>query len=242
MMYYVIKELRRKIQLLYRVKFLTETTPIEMLGIDKKSLYTDINTDAYTCPKDLDIPFMDQDSDVEKYSDSTSDESRNAPSSDDRKENEAQMSVDLPIMPVKTMSYSKSEKEILNALLEHYRGLNLFGVSFTWLCIHKLYRVVIVACNTFITEPMSRLCFMALKANLTASLSYAANLCLAMLNLFKTGLVTFDCKSNCSFQRTVLWYFDLTENLLLSYVPCVVTVSLILYTIVQKYGLKNKKD
>ena len=231
-----------------------------MLGLAKKSLYTDINTDAYTGPKDLDIPFMDQDSDVEKYSDSTSDESRNAPSSRDRKENEAQISVDLPIMPVKTMSYSKSEKKILNALLEHYRELNLFDVSFTWLCIHKLYRVVIVACNTFITEPISHLCFMTLiliivtvvnnfvkpyndyKANLTASLSYAANLCLAMLNLFKTGLVTFDCKSNCSFQITVLWYFDLTENLLLSYIPCVVTASSILYTIVQKYGLKNKKD
>ena len=260
MMYYLIKELRRKIQLLYRVRFLTETVSIEMLGLDKKSLYTVINTDAYTGPKDLDIPFMDEDSDVEKYNDSTSDESRNAPSSHDRKENEGQISVDVPIMPVKTMSYSKSEKEILTSLLEHYRELNLFGVRFTWLCIHKLYRVVLVACNTFITEPISRLCLMTLiliivtvvntfvkpyndyKANLTASLSYAANLCLAMLNLFKTGLVTFDCKSNCSFQRTVLWYFDLIENVLLSYIPCGVTASLFLYTIVQKYSLKNKKD
>ena len=163
-------------------------------------------------------------------------------------------------MPIKTVSYSKSEMEILTALLEHYRELNLFGVTFTWLCIHKLYRVVLVACNTFITEPISRLYLMTLvliivtvgntfiksyndyKANLTASLSYAANLCLAMVNLFKTCLVTFDCKSNCSFQVTVLWYFDLTENLLLFYIPCVVTTSLFLYTIVQKYGLKNKKD
>ena len=259
-MYYVIKELRRKIQLLYRVKFLTETIPIEMLGSDQKSLYTDINTDAYTGPKVLDIPFIDEDSDGGKHSDSTSDESSTASSSSDRKENEVRISVDLPIIHVKTMSYSKSEKEILTALLEHYRELNLFGVRFTWLCIHKLYRFVLVACNTFITEPIYRLCLMTLvliivtvgntfikpyndyKANLAASLSYAANLCLAMIYLFKTGLVTFDCKSNCSFQATVLWYFDLIENLLLSYIPCVVTASLILYTIVQKYGLKNKKD
>ena len=158
------------------------------------------------------------------------------------------------------MSYSKSEIEILTTLLEHYRELNLFGVRFTWLCIHKLYRVALVACNTFITEPISCLCLMTLvliivtvgntfikpyndsKANLTASLSYAANLCLAMLNLFKTGLVTFDCKSNCSFQATILWYFDLIENVLLSYIPCVVIASWFLCTIVQKYGLKNKKD
>ena len=131
---------------------------------------------------------------------------------------ETRISVDLPVIPVKTMSYSKSESEILTALLEHYKELNLFGIRFTWLCIHKLYRVALVACNTFITKPISRLCVMTLvlivvtifntfvkpyndyKANLTASFSYAANLCLAVLNVLKAGLVTFDCKSNCSFQ------------------------------------------
>ena len=157
------------------------------------------------------------------------------------------------------MSYSKSEIEILTALLEHYRELNLFGVRFTWLCIHKLYRVALVACNTFITEPISRLCLMTLvliivatintfvkpyndnKANFTASLSYAANLCLAVLNVFKTALVTFDCKSNCSFQATVLWYFDLTENVLLSYIPCVVIAAWFVYTVVQKCGQRVRK-
>ena len=260
MMYYVIKELTRKINLLYRVKFLTESIPIEMLESEKKSLYTQVNFHAYVGPKGLDIPFIDEDSDGEKHNDLTSDESSTASLSNDRKENEVRISVDLPIMPVKTVSYSKSEIGILTALLEHYRELNLFGVRFTWLCIHKLYRVALVACNTFITEPISCLCLMTLvliivtvgntfikpyndnKSNLTASLSYAANLCLAMLNLFKTGLVTFDCKSNCSFQATILWYFDLIENVLLSYIPCVVIASWFLYTIVQKYGLKNKKD
>ena len=36
-MHYVIKELRGKINLLYRVKFLTESIPIEMLGSEKKT-------------------------------------------------------------------------------------------------------------------------------------------------------------------------------------------------------------
>ena len=260
MMYYLIKELRRKIHSLYRVKFLTESIPIEMLGPEKKTLNTQLNFDAYTGPKDCDIPFIDKDSDSNKYSDSASDDLSTGSLSNDGNENEARIAVDFPIIPVRTMSYSKSEIEILTALLEHYRELNLFGVRFTWLCIHKLYRVALVACNIFITEPISRLCLMTLvliivatintfvkpynenKANLTASLSYAANLCFAMLNLFKTALVTFDCKSNCSFQATVLWYFDLAENVLLSYIPCVVIAAWFVYTVVQKCGPKSKKD
>ena len=80
------------------------------------------------------------------------------------------------------------------------------------------------------------------KANLTASLSYAANLCLAVLNVLKTGLVTFDCKSNCSLQATVVWYFDWAENVLLSNIPCVVIATWFVYTVFQKCGLKSKKD
>ena len=260
MLYYVMIELRRKI-LSCRVQLLIESIPVERLGSDKKSLDTQVNIDAYAGPKDLDIPFIDEDS---KYdSNSSSDESSIVLSSNDRKniEIETRLSVDLPVIPVKTMSYSKSEIEILNVLLEHYKELNLLGMRFTWLCIHKLYRIALVACNTFITEPISRLCLMTLvliivatiantfvkpyndyKANLTASFSYAANLCLAMLNIFKTALVTFDCKSNCSFQRTVLLYFDLTENALISYIPCVFIAAWFVFFMVQKCGVKNKKD
>ena len=255
-MYYVIKELRRKIYLLYRVKFLTETIPTEMLESDKKSLHTQINTDTYVGPKDLDISFIDEDSDGDPHSDSTSHESSIAPLSNVRKENESQVSVDLPIMPVKTVSYSKSEIEILTALLEHYRELNLFGLRFTWLCIHKLYRIVLVTCNAFITEPIYRLYLMTLvlitvnsivkpyndyKANLTVSFSYAANLCLAVLNIVRSIMITFDCRSNCSFQRTVLWYFDLTENVLLSYIPFVVIAAWLMFFMVQKCRSKIRK-
>ena len=158
------------------------------------------------------------------------------------------------------MSYSKSEIEILTTLLEHYKELNLFGIRFTWLCIHKLYRVALVACNTFITEPISRLCMMTLvliivatinafvkpyndfKANLTASFSYAANLFLAVINIARSIMVTFDCKSNCSVQATVLWYFDLTENVLISYIPCVFIVGWFVFFMVQKFSPKKKND
>ena len=170
-MYYVIKELRRKIQSLYKEKFLTENIPIEMLGPEKKTLDAQENFDAYTGPKDVDIPFIDEDSDSDKYSDSTSDELSTGSLSNDGNENEARIAVDFPIIPVRTVSYSKSEIEILTALLEHYRELNLFGVRFTWLCIHKLYRVALVACNTFITEPISRLCLMTLVLIIVATIN-----------------------------------------------------------------------
>ena len=168
--------------------------------------------------------------------------------------------MDLPVITVKTMPYSKNEIEILPSLLDHYRELNVFGIRFTWLCIHKLYRIALVTCKTFITEPISRLCMMTLvliivatinafvkpyndyKANLTASFSYAANLCLAVINIARSIMITFDCKSNCSVQATVLWYFDLTENVLISYIPYVFIVAWFMFFIAQKYGLKNKKD
>ena len=183
---------------------------------------------------------------ITKDGDSSSDESSIVQSSNDRNniEIETRISVDLPVIPVKTMSYSKSEIEILTALLEHYRELNLFGIRFTWLCIHKLYRVALVACNTFITEPISRLYMMTFvliivatinplvkpyndyKANLTASFSYAAQFVFGNVITYLQDLVmvTFYCKSNYSVQPTVLWYFDLTENVLISYIPCIFIV------------------
>ena len=75
-----------------------EIISIEMLEPENN---TQVNFDANVGPKDLDIPFIDGDSDGDKHSDSTSDESSIAPSSNDRKENDALISVDLPIMHVK---------------------------------------------------------------------------------------------------------------------------------------------
>ena len=66
MLYYVILKLRRKIILFCRMKLLTESIPIEMLESNRKGLDTQVNFDAYAGPKDLDIPFIDEDSDVTK--------------------------------------------------------------------------------------------------------------------------------------------------------------------------------
>ena len=74
MLYYVVIELRRKINLFCRMKLLTESIPIEMLESNKKGLDTQVNFDAYAGPKGLDIPFIDEDSDDDKDGDSSSDE------------------------------------------------------------------------------------------------------------------------------------------------------------------------
>ena len=196
-MYQVITKLRREIKSLSRKKLLIETIPIEILGSDKNSLDTQVNNDAYSGPEDLDIPFTDEGHYYEISADSNSCESNIESSCNVRKSTQCdpRISIDLPIIHVRTMSYSKNEMEILSILLDHYRELKLFGVRFTWLCIHKLYRVTLVACSAFISEPIYRLYLMTLallavtiahnlikpyndyKANYTASFSYAANVC-----------------------------------------------------------------
>ena len=49
------------------------------------------------------------------------------------------------------------EEVIVECLLKHYKCLSFLSVRFTWLGIHKIYRVALVACRTFITEPVKRL-------------------------------------------------------------------------------------
>ena len=263
-LYSVIINLRRKISILCGEKLLTETIPIETVGSVKRSLDTQVKFQACTDSEniEIDIQFIDEDNDDDDDDDKKYDSTLcdyHKLSSNVRK-SDSIVSTDLAITPVKTMTYSKSEKVILITLLEHYKELNVFGMRLTWLCIHKLYRVVLVACNAFITEPVFRICLMTLvliilaitnslvkpyndyKANLTSSFSYAANLCLAISNILKAALVTFDCKSNCSFQTTVLWYFDLVENVLLSYVPCLFIAAWFLNTVIKKCIQKNKKD
>ena len=73
--------------------------------------------------------------------------------------------------------------------------MKFFGIRFTWLGIHKLYRTILVACNTYITEPITKIYFMTLMlliitvlnavvkpykknaANSVAIVSYAASIC-----------------------------------------------------------------
>ena len=77
------------------------------------------------------------------------------------------------------------------------------------------------------------------KANITAILSYAANLCIAMMIICRTVLVTFDCKTNCSAVDTLLWYFSLCEKILLIYVPIVAFVVWFICMRVQKSRSKK---
>ena len=49
---------------------------------------------------------------------------------------------------------------IIHSLLRHYKEMRLFGISFTWLGVHKIYRVVLVACNTYITDSIIMLSVM----------------------------------------------------------------------------------
>ena len=155
-MYQVVTKLRRQINSFSRKKLLIETIPIEILGSPNKDLDTVVNNEAYSGPQDLDIPCIDEGHYYDINTDSNSCESNIESSCNVRKSTQSdhRISIDLPIIHVRKMSYSKNEMEILTTLLEHYRELNLFGVRFTWLFIHKLYRVTLVACNTFITKPI----------------------------------------------------------------------------------------
>ena len=154
----------------------------------------------------------------------------------------------------------ENEEVIVSTLLEHYKCLNLCGLNFTWLGIHKLYRVVLVACNTYITDPLWRLWIMTIilmilailntvvkpykdtRANLTSVLSYSANLCIAIINISKTTLATFDCKTNCSLKVTLFWYFGLCDNILLIYIPFTAFVGWVIFSIVKKIASKLKDE
>ena len=80
------------------------------------------------------------------------------------------------------------------------------------------------------------------RTNKTATLSYMANLCIAMLNLWKTALVTFDCKTNCSFKDILLWYINLAENILLNWLPIIAVGILLVYSLFEKYLSKSKNE
>ena len=156
--------------------------------------------------------------------------------------------------------HSKNEEAILDTLLKHYKCLQVRGIRFTWLGIHQAYRVILVVCNTYITEPLPKLWAMTTalmltavantfmkpyqdeKANKTAILSYAANLCIAMINIGKIFLATFSCKRNCSVVDTLLWYFSLCEKILLIYLPLVAFVVWVIYVGIQKSRSKDKSE
>ena len=57
---------------------------------------------------------------------------------------------------------TKSEEVVSYILLKHYRTLRFLGIPMTWLGVHKLYRMALVACYTYIKEPLPRLSAMTI--------------------------------------------------------------------------------
>ena len=213
----------------------------------------------YTGPGSVEIAFIDEDLNNEEQNESVL--------SNNGTHRVSSCSVSTNIESVfsdneenKKVNYTDSEEVIMAILLDHYKELNMFGLKFTWLCIHKLYRLILVACSTFITEPIYKLITMTSvlllvailnplikpysdkKANLTATFSYGANLLLAMLNLLKAVFKSFGVRSNFSLLTKVLWYFDLVENILLTYIPLVFVFVWGLYVIADKWQKKKNKN
>ena len=137
--------------------------------------------------------------------------------------------------------FNNSREAITYTLLKDYRPLSVCNVQFTWLGIHKIYRVGLVACSTYITDPWSRLYTMTMillvmsvttgfvqpyenrTTNKVAILSYVANICIAVVNVWKTALATYGCTTNCeSHKDMTIFYMGMVEDVLLSYIPAVV--------------------
>ena len=151
-----------------------------------------------------------------------------------------------------------SEEEILHTLLRHYKPLNVCGVRFTWLGIHQMYRMVLVTCNIYITDPLTKLYVMTAvvmvttvvntivrpykdnKANVTATLSYTTSICIAIINISKVVITAFGCETNCSFRHTLMWYLSKCEYVLLVYVP-MVAVGVWFPCVVLQKCIKNVK-
>ena len=172
-------------------------------------------------------------------------------------------SMSNPIDPkckLKCPKSTKCERVVAQILLKHYRTLHFFGISMTWLGVHKLYRVALVACYTYIKEPLPRLSTMTVlvmamllatcgfkpcnddKANKTAIISYVASIFIAIINVSKSWLKTTNYEATSGSVATItLQYFDLCENMLLSWLPVVGIVMWIVYFIGKWFYTKFEK-
>ena len=154
--------------------------------------------------------------------------------------------------------YSDSEKIITEHLLKHYKALKICGVPMTWLGFHKIYRMLLVWCHTYIMEPLPRLSAMSIltifmtfftifvkpyketKANAIAILSHAASICISVVNIVKSTLIVGDYHPN-DLVKTMVMYFDWSEVVLLSYIPVAAVGFWLIYT-VWKFSQSRDKD
>ena len=160
----------------------------------------------------------------------------------------------------KDEEFLDSKDAITENLLKHYKTLKLFGASFNWLAIHKIYRMILVACNTYISHSIMKLCTMISfllgiillhsllrpykqrPANVTAMFSYLANSGIAIINLIKAVLFEYGCQTNCSDKSKILQYLDTAEKTLLVYVPIASVCLWLLSEGLKKCTCKAKND
>ena len=94
-----------------------------------------------------------------------------------------------------------------------------------------------MACKTFITDPVMRLYVMTTmvivmtflnatikpykeqRANITATLSYMANLCIAIISLMKANYLAFGCDTSCHYRDILVRYMENFEEAFLLYIP-----------------------
>ena len=154
----------------------------------------------------------------------------------------------------------EESEEVVHTLLHHYKTLKIFGIRITWLCFHKLYRIILVVCNTYITEPITRIYSMILAlivitalnsfmkpykentANIISTLSYVANLLLGTFSIARSFLLTVDCKINCTFVDVVVSYIQICENVLLIHFPIVAIVAFVVYKGIKKCQSKSTEE
>ena len=132
-----------------------------------------------------------------------------------------------------------------------------FGFKFTWLAVHKLYRLMLVASNTYVTEPLFRLIIMTSllvfmnvcnscvqpykkrTANIVANISYLCNIVIAMINMFIAVMEKFSCRTNCSLMVVVMQWFNKCEQILVIYLPL---GAVVLWFVITKVAKCKRKD
>ena len=134
--------------------------------------------------------------------------------------------------------YSESEEALMETLEKHYKCVKICNLKIAWLVFHKCYRFALVACNSFINEPLPRLCALTalvlsatlfLKpfkdnvANFVIHIFFIASSVIAILNLTKAGLLAGGYESN-SLVLTILNFFDIFESALKSWIPLAAAV------------------
>ena len=64
---------------------------------------------------------------------------------------------------------------------------------------------------------------------------------IAMINIGKVVILTFDCKTNCPLQAVFVGYLDTIENVVLIYIPFAALATWLIQTVVRSTKCRSKK-